>query len=84
MKTKLDEWNSEISKLEVKARQKEAEARQDYDQRIEALKAKRQEVNASLDQMRQASEAAWKDLKAGIDLAANALGEALRSAASRF
>ena len=84
MKAKLDEWNADIAKLEAKARQKEAEAREDYQQRVDELKAKRETVEADLDRMRKAGEDAWKDLKSGIDSAANALGEALQSASSRF
>jgi septal ring factor EnvC (AmiA/AmiB activator) len=84
MKAKLDEWNADIAKLEAKARQKEADARADVERRIEKLKAKRKTVEDDLDQLLRSGEYAWEDLKAGIDSAADALGEALRSARSHF
>jgi hypothetical protein len=84
MKAKLDEWNAEIAKLEAKAKQKEADAQQSYEKQIDELKEKRGQAKDRLDQMRQAGETAWDDLKAGIEQATTALGEAVRSAQSRF
>lgn len=84
MKAKLDEWNAEIAKLEAKARQKEAGTRGDIHQRIDALKAKQKTVADDLDRLRRRGEDAWEDLKAGLDSAADAMGEALKSARSRF
>jgi hypothetical protein len=84
MKAKLDEWNADIAKMEAKARQKGAEARQDYEQQIEEMKAKRKSLEEDVDRLRRRGEDAWEDLKAGIDNAADALGEALHSARSRF
>jgi hypothetical protein len=34
--------------------------------------------------LRNAGEGAWEDLKAGVDMAKDAIGEALESARSRF
>lgn len=84
MKAKLDEWNAEIAKLEAKSRQVEADAKTAYEQQIESIKEKRQATRENLDTMRQAGENAWKDLKAGVENAAASLGEAIRSAQSRF
>jgi len=84
MKAKLDEWNAEIAKLEAKAKQKEADARKDFDEQVENLKAKRNKANEQLEQMSSAGESAWNDLKAGVEKAAGALGDALNDARSRF
>ena len=84
MKTKLDEWNAEIDKLEAKSRQVEADAKKAYQKQIETIKAKRSETKEYLDQMRQAGESAWLDVKDGLENAAASLGEAIRSAQSRF
>jgi predicted nuclease with TOPRIM domain len=84
MKAKLDEWNAEIDKLEAKSRQKEADAREAYEKKIESIKEKRQATKENLDNMQQAGENAWEDLKAGVEKAAASLGEAIRSAQSRF
>jgi len=84
MKAKLDEWNADIAKLEAKARQKEADAQKRYQERIASLKEKRKAVEEELDKLRRAGSDAWEDLKAGFEMAADSLGEALRSARSRF
>jgi uncharacterized coiled-coil DUF342 family protein len=84
MKAKLDEWNAEIAKLEAKAKQKEADARKDFEEQIEELKAKRSKANEQLEQMSSAGESAWNDLKAGVEQAADVLGDALNAARSRF
>ena len=84
MKAKLDEWNAEIDKLEAKARQAEADARIGYHKQIDTLKEKRTNLSKRFDDLRQSGESAWKDMKSGVELAANSLSEALRSAQSRF
>ena len=84
VKAKLDEWNAEIDKLEAKARQKEAEIKTDYQERIDVLETKREEANDKLAALQSAGDAAWQDLKSGVELAASALGEAVKSARTRF
>jgi len=84
MKAKLDEWNADIAKLEAQARQKEADVQEDYRQRIETLKSKHKSVEERLDKVGQTGGEAWKDLKTGLELAADSMGEALSSAQSRF
>ena len=84
MKAKMDEWNAEIDKLEAQSRQKEADLQTDYEKRIAELKRKRQEVRQQLEKLQQSGESAWEDLKSGVELAAVALGDALKSARARF
>ncbi len=84
MKANLDKWNAEIDKLEAKARQAEADARIGYQEQIDTLKEKRKNLSKRFDDIRQAGEDAWKDMKSGVEFAANSLSEALRSAQSRF
>ncbi len=84
MKAKLDEWNAEIDKLEAQSRQKGADVQADYQERIAELKSKRQDARQKLDKLQNAGESAWEDLKSGVELAAGALGDALKSARSRF
>lgn len=84
MKAKLDEWNAEIDKLEAQSRQKGADVQADYQKRIADLKDKRQETRQKLDKLQDAGESAWEDLKSGVELAAGAMGDALKSARARF
>jgi chromosome segregation ATPase len=84
IKAKLDEWNAEIDRLEAQARQKEADAQTRLQEQIDQVKAKRQTAEEKLDDVRQAGGDAWEDLKSGLELATEAVGDALRSARSRF
>ena len=84
IKAKLDEWNAEIDRLEAQARQKEADAQTRLQEQIDQVKAKRRAAEEKLDDVRQAGGDAWEDLKSGVELAAEAVGDALRSARSRF
>jgi len=54
------------------------------EEQIEALKKKRKSTEEDLDKVRQAGESAWEDLKTGVENAASSLGDAIRSAQSRF
>lgn len=84
LKAKMDEWNAEIDKLEAKASQASADSQIKYQQQIEQLKEQRAEAERRMDELSRASGGAWEDLKAGVDGAWQALGEAIQSASSRF
>jgi uncharacterized coiled-coil DUF342 family protein len=81
---KIDEWNAEIDKLKAKADQVEADARIEYQDQIEALKSKRNEIEQKVSEFTRTGEAALDDLKAGIDLAWEAMNTAVKSATERF
>ena len=81
---KIDEWNADIDKLKAKANQVEADSRIEYQQQIDVLMKKRREIEQKVSQISRSGEAAWDDLKSGIDLAWEAMNEAVRSATSRF
>lgn len=84
LKAKLDEWNAEISVLEARADQVKAEARVQYQKQLEETKKQRDELKQKLDQVGQAGGEAWQELKSGLDLAWDALTDAVKSAKSRF
>lgn len=84
MHSKLDKWNAEIDKLVVKADAAKAEAGSEYRERIEELRAKRDEAKTKLESLQNAGEGAWEDLKAGVEMAWDAIGEAVDSAVARF
>lgn len=81
---KIDEWNADIDKLKAKAGQVEADAKIEYQKQIETLKNKRKEIEKKVSEISRSGEDAWQDLKAGIDLAREAMNEAIKSATSRF
>lgn len=84
LKAKMDEWNAEIDKLQAKADQAEAEAKIEYHEQIEDLRAKRKEVEDKMAELQQASEGAWEDLKQGLENSWEILKGAFAKAKSRF
>ena len=84
MHSRLDHWNADIDALTAKANKAEANARDEYHKQIDALRSKRDEARSKLDALESAGESAWQDLKAGVELAWDAVSEAVHSATSRF
>jgi len=84
MHAKLDQWNAEIDVLSAKADAAEAEARAEYHKQLDALRSKRDHARSKLNEVESASEGAWQDLKAGVELAWESVSEAVRSATARF
>ncbi|MGE5320991.1 MAG: hypothetical protein ACM3KD_12470 [Hyphomicrobiaceae bacterium] len=84
MHSLLDKGSAEIDALEAKAQQAEAGAREAYQKQIAALRTKQGEASAKLESLRNSGEGAWQDLKAGVELAWEAIGEAIESAKTHF
>ncbi len=84
LKAQLDEWNAELDKLEAHARMAKAEERMRYESRIEALRQKEQEARKTLQQILEAKEDAWMDLKNGLESAWDSLKSTLLEAKSEF
>ncbi len=84
LQEELDEWGREIDKLKVLADKAKAGLKTEYQKEVLDLKAKRQAAQGKLDELKKESGEAWVDLKGGIEIAWDALGKAVKSAASRF
>jgi len=84
MQAKLEEWNAEIDSLTVKAGEVSTELMKEYNEQIESLKAKQAAARQKIEELQQAGDSAWGDLKSGIELAWSAVEEAIDSARSRF
>jgi uncharacterized coiled-coil DUF342 family protein len=84
MQAKLEEWNADIDALTAKGSEVSAELRSEYRQQIEALKVKQAAARQKLEELQNSGGNAWEDLKAGVDLAWDAINEAVDSARSRF
>jgi len=67
LKAQLDEWNADIDKLAAKAAQAEAEANIEYQNQLDDLRTKRDDVRDKLSAIQQAGEGAWEDLKEGLE-----------------
>ncbi len=67
LKAKIDEWNADLDKLAAKADQAEGETKIKYQQQIEDLKNKREELEDRVTSLKDSSESAWEDLKEGVE-----------------
>lgn len=84
MQAKLEEWSADIDVLTAKGNEVSAELKRDYAEQVEALKTKQAAARQKIEELQKSGESAWEDLKAGLDLAWTAIGEAVDSAKSRF
>jgi len=84
LQAKLEEWNADIDKLSARAGEVKSELRHEYAEQLEALKAKQAVARQKFEELQKCGESAWEDLKAGMELAWNAVSEAIDSAKSRF
>ena len=84
IEAQIDEWKAEMDKFRARAEKYEAEGRIEAESRLEELKARREAAEAKLAELKQTGDAAWNDLKRGLDRAVQDLGDAMKNAASKF
>jgi chromosome segregation ATPase len=80
----IAKWNGELDEIEVKAKQAKDDAKAEFNKQIEEIKAKRQALEAKMTELKSSSEEAWEDVKKGVDIARQVLGQAINSAKERF
>jgi hypothetical protein len=76
LKTKLDEWNTDLDDLEKKAQNAGAEFKHKYEKQIVELRAKRDEATSKLQQVQNAGGEAWESIKDGMENAWTSLKKA--------
>ena len=84
LKVKLDEWNGDLDRIEARVGDLADTARQECEEQIALLRARRQDCEDRLHGLSDAAAEAWEDMKLGVDGAVEALGPAIRSAWQRF
>lgn len=80
----LEEWNGQIDNLQGQARTASADMKKQYAEQIETMKEKCEDLKTRLATVKDTSDDAWQDVKAGFDLAFDALSNAFNSARRRF
>jgi chromosome segregation ATPase len=80
----LSEWRADIDKLKAKAEQSEGDAQIAYYKELEDLRTQQEKARDKLDDLRDAGENAWEDMKAGLDKSWDDLGDAMNKALARF
>ena len=84
MQAKLEEWNTEIDVLVVKADKVKVDVKNEYNLQIESLKVKQTDARQRIDEFQKAGDIALEDLKSGIEHAWKSMEEAVKLARSRF
>ena len=84
LKDKIDKWNAEIDRLNAKAEQVGAEAKMEYLQQVEEIKKHRDDALQKMEQLQEAGEGAWEDMKSGVEMAVDSMVQAAKSARERF
>ena len=69
VKSRLDQWNAEVDKLEAKASEAAADKRIQYKDQIQAIKERKADIQGRLKKLMDAGEDAWDELKSGIEKA---------------
>lgn len=80
----LRKLEGEILKLRGDAQASEGAARAALNEKIQDIEQRKAKTEAKLEELRNAGEDSWRDLKAGAERATAALKEAVKSATSRF
>ena len=84
MEEKLRDLDKEVDELEAKAAEQSEQAKKQYARQMTELDRKRKAARRKLDKFENSSEAAWRDMKPGIDAAMKDLETAYKRAASHF
>ena len=84
MKAQLDQWNAELDRLEARRAEAEADTRLEIERQLASLRSQRDETRTKLRELESASDAAFDDLRRGVDHAWDSMSQAFREAMSRF
>lgn len=84
LQAELDEWNTVIDELKAKADKAGADVQLEYHKQIKELRSMQETANNKLTELNEASGDVWEDMKAGVHSARDSLGNALKSATTKF
>ena len=82
MEAKLKEWDAELTELKAKLSQAKADAKIEYQKKIEDFKDKKEALEKKMDEFRSAGDDTWKEIKSRVEKAASDLLSALDRAKS--
>ncbi|MGB5832977.1 MAG: hypothetical protein WBG92_13435 [Thiohalocapsa sp.] len=84
LKSKLDEWDADIDRLETKARESQSDATEQYHKQLETMRQMRDEAMARYGEMQNAAADAWETMAQGTEKAWNAWLSAFEEARTKF
>lgn len=80
----LDGFNAKMNVLQNQASEADSSYQPSHNQTIEELSLKRQVVESKLNQLKNAGEEDWEDLKEGMENAMADFSTAIKGATARF
>lgn len=84
LKIQIDEWNAELDRFEARVNAAAADARQRYQEELNSLRARRDEMLQELSRVQQATDDAWDEVWRGAEEAWQTMKEAFGRARSKF
>lgn len=84
MEAKLQHWGAKLDGLKAKADEVGEGAKGEIDAKIEALNAKKAELEAKLVELKSSGDDAWHSLTAGFQSAWDELSSSFEDAISKF
>ena len=84
LQAQLDERSAKIELLKAQRDKAEADAKIVYEQQISAVQGHYETAQTKMKQLQASSEAAWEELKGGIDQAWDSMSKAIKTASARF
>jgi predicted nucleic acid-binding Zn-ribbon protein len=77
-------WTREIDEIQAKAAKAKDDVLVEIKKQVEEMKAKRLALEGKMADLQKASEEAWEEVKGGVDVARQILGQAVKSAKEKF
>lgn len=84
LENQLKDWGVDLEKLKVRANKARADAKTEIDREVASLRAKLNEAQKHLEELKTAGDAASGEMKKGVENAWAELKKALESATSKF
>jgi len=80
----MEEWNAEIDKIEARADRAGADMQLQYFEELKKLRALQEVARGKLEELEEAGDDAWEELRNDVDNATNAIERAVNVAVTRF
>ncbi len=69
LKAQIDRWNARMDKLEGEGKRLRADAKAEYDERLNRLRSMRDDLKDRVAEVQKAGETRWEALKAAVESA---------------
>jgi phage shock protein A len=81
---RIDQMEAKINELRARFNEAKADAKMKVSNQFEDLTSRQETVENKIDQMKDAGEDAWKDMRSGLDTAMDELESSFNEAANQF